>query len=61
MMVKKVLLISLAAIVATGIILYIHEKEEHEKRLDKVADEGYETAWDIHFPEKPRRTKRSWL
>ena len=47
--------------VATLAVL-VHEikKKEVRKRLDDVADAGYETAHDILYPLARRGVRRSW-
>ena len=54
------LAITLAATtaIALGITIYIRRKSQQEEMLNKIANEGYETAGDIHFPLKGRRLKR---
>ena len=44
------------------LVVLVHElkKKEVQKRLDDVADAGYETAHDILYPLAGRRLKRSW-
>jgi hypothetical protein len=52
------LLLAIGAAAATGLIIYAfrrHQRHETDRRLDKVADEGYETAHDILFPDRSRR------
>jgi hypothetical protein len=54
MLINKKVLITLTSLVAFGAILYITRKnrveKERERILDLVADEGYETAYDIISP-----------
>ena len=40
-----------------GTTLYLLKKNKHKKRLDLVANAGYEMAYDVHFPIKYRRRK----
>lgn len=53
------LIIAFTSIAALGAILYFSRKSVViKKRTIEVADEGYETAYDILFPiEKPRRRR----
>jgi len=48
------LLLSLALVGATGIVIYIlsSRKSDNKRMLNLVADEGYETAHDVLFPDK---------
>ena len=54
---KKLLLTVtlLAAAAVVGANLYLLKKYKHKKRLAVVSDAGYETAYDIHFPLKPKK------
>lgn len=52
------LIIGLAAIAAFGLILLLTNKEKKKKRLQKVAEEGYETASDILFPNKSKSSRK---
>ena len=40
-----------------GTTLYLLRKNKHKKRLDLVANAGYEMAYDVHFPVKYRKKK----
>jgi hypothetical protein len=44
--------LALAAVSAAVIVLYAVRRAETKRMLAKVADEGYETAHDILFPDK---------
>jgi len=61
-MMKKgqILLIGITSVLAAaGITIYFAGKSRKNRmlnRLEKIADEGYETAADILFP-----TKSSWI
>ena len=59
---KKLLMATiLVASVATAVVVanaYLLKKYKHKKRLAVVSDAGYETAYDIHFPMKSKRTRR---
>jgi len=48
--------LSVAAIV--GLIVYVIRKKNTKKMLNQIADEGYETAHDILFPNKEKRDSR---
>ena len=46
---------------AIGMIVYLRYKKQIKKQqaiLDRVADEGYETAYDVLFPLKTNLLKR---
>ncbi len=47
--------------VALGIVIYV-VKAEHKNRMEKrlldISDAGYETAYDVLYPLKPKRFKR---
>jgi hypothetical protein len=40
-----------------GTTLYLLRKNKHQKRLDLVANAGYEMAYDVHFPVKYKKRK----
>ena len=44
--------IALAAVGAAAIVIYAARRIETKRRLIRVADEGYETAHEILFPDK---------
>jgi hypothetical protein len=47
------------SIALVGTTLYLLRKKQHSRRRDFVANAGYEMAYDVHFPmkyKKPRRT-----
>ncbi len=55
MTINKKLLLTVTSLAAIGVILYFTRKTridriERERILDQVADEGYETAFDIISP-----------
>lgn len=53
-------LLSLLAITAVGVVIYLSRKgpeEDTEGKLAHIADEGYETANDILYPNHPRTEK----
>jgi hypothetical protein len=49
---KKILLIAGITLAAILVIERIKSKKEKKKRLNLVAEEGYETAEDILFPKR---------
>ncbi len=47
-------------IVAVGLTIYLARRIRKKHILSTVADAGYETAYDVHFPlrhNRPRRRK----
>ena len=60
MKISKKTLFSLLAITAVGVVIYLsrqHKEDDCEVKLAHIADEGYETANDILYPNHPRREK----
>ncbi len=60
MKISKKTLFSLLAITAVGVVIYLSRKGEDdncEGKLAHIADEGYETANDILYPNQARREK----
>ena len=57
---NKILLSFLPIIAITGLILLLaNSKKKHKNFIqkEKIADEGYETAGDILFPQKYKSSK----
>ncbi|MDB5193667.1 MAG: hypothetical protein JWQ96_3230 [Segetibacter sp.] len=58
---NKKILTGIVTIGAIGIAIYLSKRSEarrHQQVLSVVADEGYETAYDILFPVKKQRLRR---
>jgi len=55
------ILVATAATVIVGANLYLLKRYKHKKRLAVVSDAGYETAYDIHFPLKNKKQRKSVL
>lgn len=58
---REKLLIGITAVLAVGLAIFITGKTKKDRmlqRLDKIADEGYETAADILYPLKNPWIKR---
>lgn len=58
----ETLLIGITSILALGLAIYLVGKTKRDRmfeRLDKIAEEGYETAGDILYPLKGSWSKRS--
>ena len=53
---RFLLAIGLAA--ATGLVIYMVRRHQSNQRIAKVADEGYETAHDILYPDKRNRRRK---
>lgn len=53
------LLLALGTVAAaTGLAIYAIRRHKNNQRLEKVADEGYETAHDILYPGKTQRKRK---
>ncbi len=56
---RNTLTIGIASVITMGVIAYFLIKNSvREERLTRVADEGYETAYDILYPLKPFKLKK---
>jgi len=58
---REKLLIGITSVLALGLTIYIIGKTRKDRmweRLDKIAEEGYETAADILYPLKDSWIKR---
>jgi hypothetical protein len=53
---KKKVLIAVGITLTALLILQMIRKKKSEKRLNVVAEEGYETAEDILFPKRKFRS-----
>ena len=51
------IILSLAALGAAAVVIYITKRITDNRMLIKVADEGYETAHDILYPNKYNNDK----
>lgn len=55
------IVLGIVSLVALGLAIYaidLYQKNDLQKRLQTISDEGYETAHDILYPLK--RKKGSW-
>lgn len=52
------LLLAIGAAAATGFLIYSFRRHRTNQRLEKVSDEGYETAHDILFPDRSHRKRK---
>lgn len=58
---RQILIIGITSVLAVGLAIYIAGKTKKDRmlqRLDKIADEGYETAADVLYPLKNPWIKR---
>ena len=55
---RNVVLLSFAAAVGTITAILVTKAIKHSKRLNHIADEGYETAADILYPETDTRRRK---
>ena len=53
---RYLLAIGLAA--ATGLVIYMVRRHQSNRRFTKVANEGYETAHDVLYPDKKNRRRK---
>lgn len=51
-------LLGLVALSAAGIVLYAVSKKKQRRKLSRIADEGYEVAHDILFPDRDVKEKK---
>jgi len=51
-------MIGVAALTAIGVAAYIISHRKKHNRLSHVSDEGYETAHDVLYPDKNRRSRK---
>ena len=61
MRINKTILTGVIVVSAIGLIIYATHKSQTkrtERIREEVADEGYETAYDVLYPLKPQRLKR---
>ena len=55
---KYILIFGVTSTVIAGVVIYNHlRKTKLERKLVDIADAGYETAYDILYPMKPRKFK----
>ena len=52
------ILLGFSAIAAAGVAIYLVRKNNTRVMLEQIADEGYETAHDVLFPNKNKRDRR---
>ena len=49
---------SLAVVAAAGVVVYLAKSSKTRRMLIQIADEGYETAQDILFPDRKINDKK---
>lgn len=52
------IILAVAAGAAAGLVIYALRRHQSRRILNQVADEGYETAHDILFPNKKHRGRK---
>ena len=55
---SKKILLGVAAIAVAGLVVYAVNRKKTNRMLEQIADEGYETAHDVLFPNKEKRNKK---
>ena len=56
---RNKIILATAAIAVTGLIVYAASRHKKtNKMLTEIADEGYETAPDVLFPDKQKRSNK---
>ncbi len=52
------ILLGVAAIAVAGLVVYAVKRKKTHRMLDQIAEEGYETAPDVLFPNKEKRDRK---
>jgi len=52
------ILLGVAAVAVAGLVVYAASRKKSKRMLDQIADEGYETAHDVLFPNKEKRDRK---
>jgi len=52
------LLVAAAAGFLAGLVIYMVRRAEEKRVLSEVSNEGYETAYDVLFPDRLKATGR---
>ena len=55
---RNKVLFGAAAIAVAGLVIYASNRKKTDHMLKQIADEGYETAHDVLFPDKEKRNKK---
>jgi hypothetical protein len=55
---KYIVILGVTSTVVAGVVIYNHiRKSKLERKLVSVSDAGYELAYDILYPLKPKRSR----
>ncbi|HTR29811.1 MAG TPA: hypothetical protein VMH27_11110 [Puia sp.] len=54
---KHAITIAALTAIAAGVTIYLIQRKRHERRKAFIANAGYETAADVHYPIRYRRGK----
>jgi hypothetical protein len=54
---KNVITIAVLTAVAAGLTIYLLQRKKRAERKAFIANAGYETAYDVHYPIRYGRTK----
>ena len=54
---KNVITIAVLTAVAAGLAIYLLQRKRRAERKAFIANAGYETAYDVHYPIRYGRTK----
>ena len=52
------ILLGVAAVAVAGLVVYAANRKKTHRMLEQIADEGYETAHDVLFPDNEKRNKK---
>jgi hypothetical protein len=59
---RKKIIAGISLLTLTGVIIYLWRRQRistvNQLKAEQVAEEGYETAHDVLFPNRGRRVKR---
>jgi hypothetical protein len=54
---KHVITIAALTAIAAGIAIFLVQRRKHNRRKAFIANAGYETAYDVHYPIRYSRSK----
>jgi hypothetical protein len=54
---KHVITIAALTAIAAGTAIYLLQRRKHNRRKAFIANAGYETAYDVHYPVRYSRNK----
>jgi hypothetical protein len=54
---KHVITIAALTAIAAGTAFYLAQRRKHNRRKAFIANAGYETAYDVHYPIRYSRSK----